>query len=111
MATQADAERAYAEADERERLRAEARARMIAQMGRGKMIPPRPPSTNTVYAIPHCPWCGELFDAATWGLAPALEGQVPLLDVVLRGMGPIGDHEATCPTCGFVARFRPKEEP
>lgn len=110
MATQADLERACAEADEKAQRRAAARERMIAQMGHGQMIPSRSTSTSTVFEIPKCPWCGELFDAAFWGLDPALEGQVPIFDVLLRGMDTKGDHEATCPTCGFVAHFRPKEE-
>jgi len=98
MATQQDADRAQAEADERAQRRAAARERMVAQIGE-------------IRGNPKCPWCGEMFNSATWELCPSLKGQFPLIDVMFGGMMPVGmgDHEATCPTCGFTARFQPKE--
>lgn len=109
MATQEDADRAYAEADEREHRRVEARERMLAQMGSGQMIFSCSTSASKICEIPKCPWCGELFDAVIWELEPSLQGQFPNIDAFGGGMLSGGDHEATCPTCGFVAHFQPKK--
>jgi rubrerythrin len=108
MATMKDAERAQAEADEKAQRRAAARERMISQIEHGSLVSVT--EAGKIYATPICPWCQTPFDAATWDLYPSLKGQYPLIDVMLGGMAPMGDHEATCPTCGFKAQFKPKKE-
>ena len=111
MATQEDARRAYTESDDREERRAAARERMVAQIRNGLMASES--AVGKIYATPRCPWCLTPFDAATWDLDPSLQGQFPLIDVLFGSMAPQvggGDHEATCPTCGFTAHFQPKKE-
>jgi predicted RNA-binding Zn-ribbon protein involved in translation (DUF1610 family) len=109
MATQEDAKRAWAEAEERERRQTAARQHMVAQIGYGREVLDRRSRASVGRIYPACPWCGEPFDADKWELEPSLSGQPPMFDVILGSMVPRGmDHEATCPRCGFRAHFRPR---
>ena len=115
MARQEDLDRACAETDERRQRRAAARERMVAQIGEGRPLPGQDRNSKSIFVIrtiPECPWCREPFDAATWEMEPSLRGQFPSMEAVFGDISPVGmgDHEATCPACGFTAHFQPKKE-
>jgi hypothetical protein len=80
------------------------RERMVEQVRRGEVVSAT--EESTIYRNPSCPWCQEPFDSEKWELEPMMA--IPAR--VWEKWRVMGEHEAACPRCGFIARFRPRKE-